>query len=52
MPYVIVPTTDNKFMVKNKITGRIHAYHTTLANARKQIELMGMSDRRKHAKFV
>ena len=52
MPYVILPTGNGMYMVKNKITGRIHAYHTTLAKARKQVEVMGMSDKRKHVKFV
>ena len=47
MPYVIERLPSGKFSVKNKITGKVHAYHTTLANAQAQVRLMEMVDHNK-----
>ena len=47
MPYVIERLPSGKFCVKNKITGKVHAYHTTLANAQAQVRLMEMVDHNK-----
>jgi len=47
MPYVIERLPSGKFCVKNKNTGKVHAYHTTLANAQAQVRLMEMVDHNK-----
>jgi len=44
MPYVITKLKNNKYQVKNPITGKIHAKATTLQNAQKQIKLMHILD--------
>jgi hypothetical protein len=47
MPYVIDRLPDGKYCVKNKVTGKIHAFHTTLDKAKAQIRLMEMVDHEK-----
>ena len=45
MPYKIIKLPhQNKYKVINKITGKVHAYKTSYANAKKQIRLMQMID--------
>jgi len=47
MPYQILKNTDGSYKVINRDTGRVHAKHTTLENARKQVRLMYMIDHKK-----
>ena len=45
MPYSIRKLPNqNKYRVKNKETGKIHAKATTLKNAKKQVRLMNAID--------
>jgi len=44
MPYQIIRNKDGTFKVINRITGRVHSKHTTLANAKAQIRLMRAKD--------
>ena len=46
MPYDIIRLPTGLYMVKNKVTGEIHAKGTTLTKALKQIRLMEMADAR------
>jgi len=47
MPYEIIKKPSGKFQVVNKNTGEIHAKGTTLKNAKSQIRLLEMVDRKK-----
>jgi len=44
MPYQISRNKDGSYKVTNKKTGKVHSYHTTLENAKKQIRLMEAKD--------
>jgi hypothetical protein len=44
MPYKIMKNKDGSYKVVNKRTGRIHAYHSTFQNAKRQIRLMEALD--------
>ena len=45
MPYRIIKNRGkNTYKVINAITGRIHAYATSLFNAKRQIRLMYLAD--------
>ena len=46
-PYQITKVGNNKYQVKNKQTGKIHAKGTTKAKAEKQVKLMEWIDNRK-----
>lgn len=52
MPYKIVHNDDGSYAVINARTGKIHAYHTSLTKAQKQIKLMQIidADKMKHAR--
>jgi hypothetical protein len=41
MPFELVRVSPERYEVKNKLTGKIHAYHSTLKNAKAQIRLLG-----------
>lgn len=41
MPYAIVKVANGKYKVYNKNNGRVHSKHTTLANAKAQVRLLG-----------
>ena len=41
MPFELVKVSPQRYEVKNKLTGKIHAYHSTLKNAKAQIRLLG-----------
>jgi len=47
MPYQITKIGNNKYQVKNKITGKIHAKGTTKKKAESQVKLMEWMDNRK-----
>ena len=49
MPYSIIklPGKKNSYQVINRITGKVHAYDTTLQKAKSQIRLMEMLDAHK-----
>lgn len=40
MPYKITQVSRNNYSVSNKETGKIHAYHTSKANAQAQVRLL------------
>jgi hypothetical protein len=40
MPFRAIPISNDKYKVINTDTGRIHAYHSTLENAHRQIRLL------------
>jgi hypothetical protein len=51
MPYLLQKHPDGSYSVVNKITGFIHAKHTTLTKAKAQIRLLGMMEaKEKHNK--
>ena len=52
MPYVIERLPDGKYCVKNGITGKIHAFHTTLDKAKAQIRVMELVDHEKKAPSI
>ena len=52
MPYVIERLPDGKYCVKNRITGKIHAFHTTLDKAKDQIRVMELVDHEKKAPSI
>ena len=47
MPFIITRLSNNKYQVKNKNTGKIHAKGTTKTKAQKQVKLMELMDNRK-----
>jgi hypothetical protein len=47
MPYLIIPLKNDKYMVINKLSGKIHSKLTTLDKAEKQIRLMRYIDSNK-----
>ncbi len=47
MPYQIKKLPTGKYKVINKVTGKVHAYHTTLTKARAQVRLLHMKDHNK-----
>jgi hypothetical protein len=51
MPYQITKNKDGSYKVTNKKTGKVHAYHTTLVNAKKQIRLMQAVDHNKNLEY-
>jgi hypothetical protein len=46
MPYLIRLVSKNKYAVINKQTGKIHAKHTTKANAEAQVRLLESLERK------
>jgi hypothetical protein len=47
MPYKITKVKGNKYRVKNKQTGKVHAKGTTKTKAEKQVRLLSMIDKKK-----
>ena len=52
MPYKIEKNRDGTYKVVNKKTGQIHAYHSTLENAKRQIRLMQALDHGAKLKYI
>jgi hypothetical protein len=48
MPYQIKKNNDGTYRVINRLTGRVHAYHTSLVNAKAQIRLLYMREKEKY----
>lgn len=48
MPLQIVPIGNNRYSVVNIETGAVHAYNTSLENAKKQVNLINRIDSKKN----
>lgn len=46
MPYSIRKLPSGKYRVTNKTTGKVHAYHTTLAKAQAQVRLLHSKEKK------
>ncbi len=48
MPYQIKRNGDGTYRVINRMTGKVHAYKTSLAKAKAQIRLLYMKEKEKY----